>query len=233
MTEAITQRDRAELHRLLDQVLDEKPMLHDRLRGDLLLMNGYQSISLAPDGEPELQRLERVAYHEAGHAVAGVVLKVAIRDVSVEPRDDSDGRVTSRGPGRALAEAIDTGYFTLAQRARVEDLIVISFAGRVAEEARWSNYTAVGWDDDYGKAVDLACKVTQDDEAAGHYCGWLLVRTRRLIAQPWHWAGVEALADELLMHQRLSGRRARAVIQAAQDRWLQQKRQSHPVFGIE
>ena len=59
------------------------------------------------------------------------------------------------------------------------------------------------------EALGLAGRIMNDDELRP-YMKWGMVRTRRLVK--WRWPAVEALAQELLVREEMSGRAATAFI---------------------
>jgi hypothetical protein len=70
-------------------------------------------------------------------------------------------------------------------------------------------------DGDYEKVSFLAEMVSGSQEEANAYLGWLEQRTRNLIFHPWFKPAVRALAAALVERKTLSGRDARAIIDAA------------------
>jgi hypothetical protein len=87
-------------------------------------------------------RLKRVAYHEAGHAVVGYLVKCPFMKVSVIPDDDSFGRCTFR----KLPEGFDPGTSSvdsIKDRVRIEGHVMSSLPGSLAEKQYAGEYASM------------------------------------------------------------------------------------------
>ena len=76
-----------------------------------------------------ISAIEKIAYHEAGHAMAFMVLKTRFSKVSIVPDDESLGRVTNDLPDSFFDEDLNANR----QRSLYEKHILISLAGGLAE----------------------------------------------------------------------------------------------------
>ena len=176
-----------------------------------------------------LAQRERVAYHEAGHAVINLVLipERDIAEVSIEEASDgSDGHV-------AYDES-SPWMITPYSKEKVTENLCVALAGRVAEQqkAGHASGTDAGATSDLRQATDMAWKAItvwgMDDnvgpvvletmiEESGLRGGWLFdeaqrnlqrlmkeseVRTNELVHL--HWTSIEKLAQRLLVKPRLS-----------------------------
>jgi Peptidase family M41 len=157
--------------------------------------------------------LECVAYHEAGHAVAAYNLKRRFNYVTIIREDDTLGQCRFT-PYKNFRPDI---YSDNKTKARVEQAIVMLFAGAAAENKLAGKRNRAGEDDDFQKAVNLAASQCGSDEEVGAYLNWLWVRTRVLLDLPWLWAAVEALAQELLKYRKVSYQKACKIIKEATD----------------
>jgi hypothetical protein len=159
--------------------------------------------------ERTYSRLERTAYHEAGHAVMGFLLKRRVLSVSIAPANDgSRGRCNYAPTDPKLLE-ID-GEPTARQRRTVERLIRCTLAGVLAEQLATGVENTIS--KDWPKAKQHARRVTAGDREADAYVAWLRVRTEEQLAQPAARAMVAAVAQALLNDgPELSGSRARRV----------------------
>ena len=177
----------------------------------------------------DLALQERVAYHEAGHAVANLALmpERGISEVTIEKDDDgSDGHVAY--------DDSSPWVITPYSKENVLEILCVALAGRVAEQRQagqasgtdagatsdlrqatdkaWAAITVWGMDDDFGPVV-LETMI----EESGLRGGWLFdeaqrhlqrvmkeahVRTEELVKL--HWASIEKLARGLLVKPRLS-----------------------------
>jgi hypothetical protein len=171
---------------------------------------------------------ERVAYHEAGHAVINLALmpERGIAEVTIEKEDDSDGHVAY--------DQSSPWMITPTSKEDVLDTLCVALAGRVAEQRQaghasgtdsgatsdlrqatnkaWAAITVWGMDEEFGPVV-LETMI----EESGLRGGWLFneaqrhlqrvmkeahVRTEELVRL--HWAHIEKLAKSLLVKPRLS-----------------------------
>jgi hypothetical protein len=159
--------------------------------------------------ERTYSRLERTAYHEAGHAVMGFLLKRRVLSVSIAPLDDGSRGRCNYAPTDPKLLRID-GEPTARQRRTVERLIMCTLAGVLAEQLATGVDNAIS--KDWPKAQDHAKRVCASDREADAYLAWLRVRTESLLAQPATRAMVAAVARALLNDgPELSGARARRV----------------------
>ena len=177
------------------------------------------------------------AYHEAGHAVVGVLLRWAIRDVSIVPDEQTIGRV--RHPRRSeldywLADEVKSqkasaptlnervgiprSEWTAVQlrmrhrRARID--IAVRLAGLKAEArfTRASNVPGGGFD--RREVLDLARQLASElSITADRIIVRESARASRLLAA--NWPCVEAVARALLVRDRLTGRQVRAIVNEA------------------
>jgi ATP-dependent Zn protease len=170
-------------------------------------------------GSPALKKktgkseLECTAYHEAGHAVAHLLLGGAVRQVSIVP-DAGRARLghCRRYHLPSFRPDIDNGPKALP---RVEREVVAYFAGGIAEAHFRGRHCRSGARRDMEAAFDLACRVCASDEEAEKFLAWLYVRAKGLITAERHWPAVEAVARELLARRTLSGAAARAAFASA------------------
>jgi hypothetical protein len=159
---------------------------------------------------------ERVAYHEAGHAVAAYLLRRAFRYVTIIPKEGSQGHVMPRQrPGGQPYQLGDD----VADGRRAERMIMVLLAGITAEAIRYGRRPP-RWirQSDIAQAIAWACCGAEPAvDPGGPWCWieWLFRRTRYLLEAPRAWVAVEALAHALLQASRLSGPQARRIIQEA------------------
>jgi len=170
-------------------------------------------------------RIERTAYHEAGHAVAAYVRHLRFTSISIIPYRGTLGRCEfSETP-----VVIDLQSRRLGQaRRRVETLIIVSLAGVIAECLLTGRNNWRGAHADLHDAAHYASHVTGSEDELGAYVRWLWEHTRMLLAAPPCWLAVRELAAALLEDQRIGERRARAIISEAIERGApKRKRGTH------
>lgn len=153
-------------------------------------------------------KLERTAYHEAGHAVAAFCQNKKLHKVSIKADQDKGLLGYSRntlGIGEAITYSDEDRYLL-----RVTQEITIMFAGVLAErEHTQGRHNWEGAASDMHAANDLALRIVSDEECYP-YMRWVRVRTRRLIMR--RWPAIEALAQELLVREQMTGVEATKLI---------------------
>lgn len=182
-------------------------------------------------------RRECTAYHEAGHVVVGVLLRWAIREVSIVACGNTLGHVrhprsavdywsaeeiasqrsrpemsgTAPLMGNALSQAPNLAALRRT-RARID--IAVRLAGPLAERlftGRWNVHCGAV---DRFQVQDLASQLASDLCTTPNriiVCEGL--RSSRLLTA--NWCRVKAVAGALLQHDRLTGREVRAIVKRA------------------
>jgi len=157
-------------------------------------------------------RLERTAYHEAGHAVAAYLRHLRFTSISIVPSGGTLGRCEFSEAGMT----IEFDVRTMARaRRRVETLIVVSLAGVIAENVLTGRNNWRGAHADLHDAARYASYVTGSEDEMGAYVRWLWEHTRMLLKAPPCWLAVRRVAAALLHDHRIGERRARAIIAEA------------------
>ncbi len=163
------------------------------------------------------QTIKQVAYHEAGHAVAGYELHVPFRYLTIIP-DEARGSAGHILYG-SLRSDFDMARYEMTElqlRRVIEPRIICALAGEAAQSAHTRRRHLSTATDDYRSAVDFALLVTGGNpDEAGAYCTWLYHRAVGIVRNPFVWAAIEALAAALLARERLGSREARRIIKDA------------------
>ena len=157
-----------------------------------------------------IPKIEKVAYHEAGHAMASWVLKIQFSEVSIISDDESEGRVTNRLPDSFFDDSNVN-----RQRRLFEKHILILLAGGLAEEKLTRQEDIDGNASDYKSAAELALRTTGSEAEANAFLLRLTERARNMVDLPTYWAAIEALAAVLLHSKKLSARKAREIMRQA------------------
>lgn len=144
--------------------------------------------------------IEATAYHEAGHAVIGVLNRHTPRYVTIAPRRAGlDGLSRHRTQTRAHEPS----------RTLIESAIMTSLAGQMAEE-RATGHPSTGSDHDDEAVADLALRYHHDEGVRDAFVAWLTERTRCDLDT--YWPAIELVATMLLWNERLTGAEVRAAV---------------------
>lgn len=154
-------------------------------------------------------RVERTAYHEAGHAVAAYLRHLRFTSISIIPYRGTLGRCEFSEAGVILD--LDLRAMSRTRR-RIETLIVVSLGGVIAECLLSGRNNWRGAHADLHDAARYASVVTGSEDELGAYVRWLWEHTRMLLSAPPCWLAVERLASALLDDHRVGERRARRII---------------------
>ena len=215
------------------------PRIRDSMARSKLGRNKKKEPRCAAARRVQLSRTTRecIAYHEAGHVVVGVLLRWAIREVSIVPigntlgyvrhprsavdywsaeeiqsqRSRSEISVTAPVPGSSPSQAPSSAGLRRT-RARID--IAVRLAGPLSERlftGRWNIHCGAV---DRFQVQDLASQLADDLATTPNriiVCEGL--RSSRLLRA--NWCRVQAVAGALLQHDRLTGREVRAIVKGA------------------
>lgn len=146
------------------------------------------------------------AYHEAGHAVANLYLKLPFRKVTISGNKDYLGAVICDRLSKAFAKRVELEDLTPVHFDRIEREIVALLAGHEAERRFSGRRNSVGAASDYDKAVEWVFR-TRDLDEAPYYIKQLEIRTRKLIER--EWPQVELITKALLDRETLTSKEAK------------------------
>jgi hypothetical protein len=104
-------------------------------------------------------------------------------------------------------------------RRWLERTVICALAGHAAEAKYTGHPNPPGSELDLRLAIDLVNKLCAGPEQAEAYVNYLNVTARVLVAVGPNWSAIRHVARELLKHQELTGRRARAAYLAGQEAW--------------
>jgi len=138
-----------------------------------------------------------VAFHEAGHAVIAVALGMPVAQVSIfRPKDGLDGATT----------------FRRGSQSPIWQQLVVSYAGYSAERRIDKTVT---WDEDSNDFYDFEKGVVWEFAAPSDQ---IILRRRRALKRKSArlvtelFPVIQAVAEELLLKRRLSGKRVRELL---------------------
>lgn len=146
----------------------------------------------------------RVAYHEAGHAVAAVVLGMDVEHATIVPAGDTLGHVIV---GDRDENAKDLGYWV--------DRATMCWAGPLAEQRREGTEIEDLSGDDHDSILLFGeCASIGSGEVDG-FVTW--TRARAMSTLNGNWWRVVVVALELLRHNTLSGDEVRRFVAEVED----------------
>jgi hypothetical protein len=157
------------------------------------------------------KRLERIAYHEAGHAAAAWASGLPIRYVTIAPDQETE-TLGHMMPGKNPAGFHPDRNMSANARDRIERQLICTFAGPEAEARFAGRRSRIHASGDHHQAVDLASRVYFDGEQLRLYLRLQQLSARALIGQTWVWQAVEALACALLQRTRINAGEARKIM---------------------
>ena len=157
-------------------------------------------------------KLQRAAYHEAGHAVASYLVKRRLSYCTIEPNQDRHtlGHCEYRNLATFKPDAVLTGRL----RNQIEKLIIVLLAGAVAERLKFGRTYWKGSENDMEQAHELAIYLCNEDKEATAFVNWLWEHTRNILEFGPHWAVVEVISEELIKSKYISERQVRKIIRA-------------------
>ena len=166
--------------------------------------------------------LERIAFHEAGHAVASCVLHRRFSHVSIEPDAEGlslGGLVRRRRTSHpAFREHGGKFYPWRESRSVIKRDIMISLAGSIAETIFSKGEAMIRLDSpDYEKALSLATDNLPTNKTPEKHVDSLAIKSFFII-QDLNWPAVESLAAALLEKKRIRFMEARKIISMAMER---------------
>jgi len=170
---------------------------------------------------------EEVAYHEAGHAVMAYLIGKRIKKITIIPSDSLLGQVEHSGFSKKSEELESTDYWNYSMRKLVDGDVMLHYAGQIAQAYYSGKSPEAGSYSDDQKAAHMAINVTGSAEELDAYLYWLYVRTQKLICSEMNWPLIEAVAKELMSVKKMSGRRARKIIQEAHNAYVSSFYKSH------
>jgi hypothetical protein len=171
-------------------------------------------------------KLERTAFHEAGHAVASHMLDLPIREVNVIAEGGRLGvckgyKCPSFSPD---IDGYDNGIAAPKSLVRIDREIVVLLAGHEAERRYSGRRNHVGARSDNRAAIDLAYYRCGSDAEAQAYLRWLAIRTADLLAREVVRRAVELVASRLLADHKVKGRDVVACYREAALEGLRRRR---------
>lgn len=175
----------------------------------------------------KLSRLEKVAYHEAGHAVACFFAKKPYKHVTIEPGEDSYGHIRHFPLPDSFQPDIDSESYRMQKR--IEQEIILLYSGHAAEVLAAGRHNWRGASDDTRRAVDLALYVNGDPKQTSAYLQWAWLKTMNFLKLPFRWVAVEGLAKALLERNNINKKEAKKIITTSIEDYVRQTKKYQQV----
>lgn len=158
--------------------------------------------------------LKQTAYHEAGHAVMTVWLRLRCRHVSIIPDENEGtlGHLLQGKPARVEPESVEPSSKTQFQ---LERLALVDLAGNAAECLLTGRKCFAGSNSDFTNACNRLYHLTKDEDEIRAYIGWLRERAKTTLSLNFNWFAVETLANELLKEKYLGRKKVYKIIRKA------------------
>jgi hypothetical protein len=150
--------------------------------------------------ESRRKLLEATAHHEPGHTVAAWQTGVKFKRVTIKPsaNDGSLGQLL-HNPPQWLRPDIDSSDRVTRL---VEQHIIVSFAGQLAEGKFRGKAPRYGMRSDDQKAVDLAIRVCGSEETTNAYLKYCWFASRDIVNV--RWPEIQAVALALMKQETLN-----------------------------
>lgn len=174
-----------------------------------------------------MKELRQIAYHEAGHAVISWMEGTGLGHVTIKPAEDSRGRFTGEGLDCSSDEEDDGPVIrdytrdpdeVLAEDEWRKKWTRVTMAGSVAEHLLLGLQRGPinGRKKGDGASIRQNFAASYSTQTNLAWVRWLYLTVRDDLRRKW--LVVEALAEELLKRETLSGDEMRKIIKAADEK---------------
>lgn len=164
----------------------------------------------------KLSRLEKTAYHEAGHAIAYHFLNISFTKVTIEESKDSYGVAVRKGFSEKYDPEVNES--NLKNRIIMEKDIIACMAGEAAEVLLTGRRNLVGASQDYHRAINHASYYIGNNRELEVYIKYMQIRTVNWISQPLHKLALKAVVEKLLVKKTLKVFEVRKIIKESIDK---------------
>lgn len=160
------------------------------------------------------KNLRYTAFHEAGHAVMAVLLKLPFRYVTIVPTAEFLGGCNFRTPSYAQKLRLVAQNPNAWDRDRLENEIIFYMGGAIAEKRISGRIEHTGSSSDRRCAADLATAALRyaPPEEVAAYLKYLSVRASNLVNSPEVWEQVMLIAHRLLKSKKLTQTEVKEVL---------------------
>lgn len=170
------------------------------------------------DSIKEVHPLSRIAYHEAGHAIACIELGIKVNDISIIANDKTSGRVN-------VVQDFIVPDLDASERndRKVEKYIIAALAGAASERKMFGSSDEQLCANDFQVAFDLAIKQCGSMRLTNAYMDYLNLQAESIFSyidekkdnDTAEWSKVVAVTAYLLKNEMVSGSKARSIAKKA------------------
>lgn len=162
----------------------------------------------------EVCPLTRVAYHEAGHAIACKEMGIKMNNVNIVGNETTSGRVN------VVPDFLIPDIEASEKNAhKIEKYIIATLAGAASERLKFGSNNEELCANDFQVAFDLAMKLCGSMKLTNAYIEYLNLQAESLFfyldeeidAHTMEWSQVESLVAYLLRHDEASASKIRAI----------------------
>jgi ATP-dependent Zn protease len=158
------------------------------------------------------RKLETVAYHEAGHAVACFRLKRPFKYVTIVPDDEFHGHVKTGKTPKWFQPDVEVDRKT---ERWIQREILADFAARAAEHRHTGRASWRDASQDLRNASNLADYLYGSAREVRKYLSDKIKEAEAFVAEPSNWILIEAVAVALMERQTLSAQQVKEVCREA------------------
>ncbi len=168
-----------------------------------------------PKPKRRLTRLERTAYHEAGHVVAHCLLRLPFAYVTIVPDEECLGHVHGTESSKRNREALEFGPPSLRVCDYWQRQIIAMYAGEAVTKHITGRHDWRGGRRDHHDVMDISMRLCGNEKEWNAYMAWLGLQATGIITAPSQWKAVEAVAKALLVEKKISAQRCRRLVKEA------------------
>lgn len=162
--------------------------------------------------DKEKREVDRIAYHEAGHAVMRCFEFLKFSYVSITPDGDNAGYVKYHRSVWKNFDPETVARTDLKTIDRIENEIVSILAGPIAEKIFGGKYNWEGSEGDRASALKLASYLCGNEKVLNAYWKYMWIRTEESLKALHIWTAVQRLASELLLKKKIRYNEAKEIV---------------------
>ena len=162
--------------------------------------------------------LKSTAYHEAGHAVLKFEFDLKIEKVTIVRDGDCLGSV--KGKRAVTSRQVDKDNFGMARLKAEKDVMVMLAGGIAQKKFDPKTYKRDHCRSDFQSAWEMLSFFSRSEKETVAYREYLKLRTENfIVCRPYRWKMIQAVAEELLLRQTLTGQQVKEAIWKMSSDW--------------